>query len=132
MLLQESFQLMFLSTLASLFFSSSSAQAASNIHHDPQSKPHVIGDHPQHQFIFSGTLISPTWVVTATHCCQVTHTILSPCTIHPLVPLSFLYQLALPDSPTMGPIPPSEVLTLTKINTRDYETRLSREAACRI
>ena len=53
MLLQESFQLMFLSTLASLFFSSSSAQATSNIHHDPQSKPHVIGDHLQHHTMIS-------------------------------------------------------------------------------
>ena len=56
MLLQESFQLMFLSTLASLFFSSSSAQAASNIHHDdPQSKPHVIGDHLQHHTMISSS-----------------------------------------------------------------------------
>ena len=50
---RESYQLMFLSTLASLFFSSSSAQA--NIHHDPQSKPHVIGDHLQQHIMISSS-----------------------------------------------------------------------------
>ena len=52
---RESYQLMFLSTLASLFFSSSSAQAASNIHHVPQLKPHVIGDHLQHHTMISSS-----------------------------------------------------------------------------